>query len=85
MPVKSYIATPLNGKLKELHLQFEQIEGCEVIPSQNKDVLIVLTDTDTDEQDEKVYQLLLSVPDLEQLTLVSGYSTSREQPLPTTL
>jgi nitrate reductase NapAB chaperone NapD len=84
MPVKSYIATPLNGKLKELHVQFLQIEGCEVIASQNKAVLIVITDTDTEEEDDQVYRKLLTVPDLEQLTLVSGYSTTKEEQ-PTTL
>jgi nitrate reductase NapAB chaperone NapD len=74
MPIKSYIVTPLDGQLRNLESHVLTIAGCEVIHAGNRDVLIVITDTKDDATDEQVHQQLLSLPSLEHITLVSGFS-----------
>jgi nitrate reductase NapAB chaperone NapD len=74
MPIKSYIAIPLDGTRKELESRILKISGCEVIAAENRDVLVVITDTNSNELDEKVHQQLLSIPLIKHLTLVSGFA-----------
>ncbi len=81
MPIKSYLAYPTDGKRSELSRVLGNIPGCEVIPSQNQYLLILVTDTPNQESEEELEQLLQSVNELKFLALVSGYE---EDPMPET-
>lgn len=77
MPVKSYLAHPLKGKKQQLVESISAIDGCEVIPAENKDVLIVVTDTETRNQDEILKEKIEAIDSLKLLALVSGFDTPK--------
>ena len=74
MPIKSYVAFPLKGEKNQLIKVLENTEHCEVVPSTNKDVLVLVTDTENDKQEEALQQVLDSIEEIEHLNLVSGFS-----------
>ena len=69
MPIKSYLAHPLEGKKEELQ------QACEIIPAENKDVLVVITETATDAEDKKLKETIETIKSLKLLALVSGFNT----------
>ncbi len=74
MPIKSYLAYPARGRTADLTRALRQIAGCEVIPAENRPVLILVTDTADDAADEAVQVALAAIDSLQGLTLVSGLS-----------
>ena len=77
MPVKSYLAHPIEGKKQQLVDAISAIEGCEVIPAENKDLLVVVTETDTRNQDEILKEKIEAISSLKLLALVSGFDTPK--------
>lgn len=77
MPIKSYLAHPEEGKKEELIKAISQIEQCEVIPAENKNVLVVITETENDTQENKLKEKLESIQSLKLLALVSGFNTTK--------
>jgi len=74
MPIKSYIAFPQANKKTQLIKVLESTTHCEVTPSINKDVLVLVTDTENDQQEEELQRVLDNIEELEHLNLVSGFS-----------
>lgn len=79
MPIKSYIAFPRKGEKNQLINVLVNTEHCEVVPSTNKDVLVLVTDTENDQQEEALQQVLDSIKEIEHLNLVSGFSEKATQ------
>ena len=77
MPVKSYLAHPIEGKKQQLVDAISAIEGCEVIPAENEDLLVVVTETDTRNQDEILKEKIEAISSLKLLALVSGFDTPK--------
>jgi len=75
MPIKSYIAHPIDGKKNALILALKALENCEVIPSENEELLIVLTDTLTVEEDKSLKDTIDALESLKMISLVSGFNT----------
>lgn len=73
MPIKSYIIYPLPGKREALETSLKELPDCEVIPSENTDVLILITDTRTDAEDKALEARLIKLKTLQSLTLVAGF------------
>ncbi len=73
MPVKSYIAFPLDNRKNELKIELENIEGCEAIEAENKDVLVVVTASDNDKSDEALLHRIRESKFLKHISLVSGF------------
>ena len=80
MPIKSYLAIPIEGRKDNLQRDIKKLLKCEVIPSENKNVLVVLTETANEEEEKKLFKKLNSLENLQLLTLVSAFSN---QPEPT--
>jgi nitrate reductase NapAB chaperone NapD len=76
MPVKSYVVLPMEGKMPELTKALRKLGSCDIYPAENKDLLIIVTDTDDDQQEEQLTESLQALPYLKHLTLVSGFTTS---------
>ena len=74
MPIKSYLAVPQKGRKETLQQELDSYAECEVTSAENKDVLIVVTETQTEEEDKELFGKLNSLKDLQLLTLVSAYS-----------
>ena len=73
MSIKSYIIHCEQDKKDSLFLELQKLSNCEVIPAQNHEVIIVVTDTDSDESDNQLYNQLLEMKGLKHMSLVSGF------------
>ncbi len=49
--------------------------NCDVIPAENKDLLIVITDTETLKADEPLKEKIEAIDSLKLLAMVSGFDT----------
>ena len=79
MPIKSYLAHPEEGQKEALIQALSKIDHCDVIPSENKDLLIVVTDTENKTDDEKVKESIESIKSLKLLAMVSGFNTPKNK------
>lgn len=77
MPIKSYLAHPHDGKKADLINALSNMANCEVIPAENKDLLIVVTDTDDLTEDEQLKEAIEAIDSLKLLALVSGFDTPK--------
>lgn len=75
MPIKSYILHYKSGKRDKILNDLEEINNCEVILSQNYEVVVLVTDTNSEESDIELYNKLIELEDLKHLSLVSGFDT----------
>lgn len=75
MPIKSYLAHPQDGKKDELIGALSIIDQCDVLPAENENLLIVVTDTETDNEDKTLKEKIEAIKSLELLVLVSGFDT----------
>lgn len=73
MPIKSYILHFEEGKKNILLKELQQLKGCEIIPAQNHNVVVLVTDTATEEIDNNLYNQLLEIKGLKHMSLVSGF------------
>lgn len=76
MPIKSYILHCEENKKEVLLQKLQQLPNCEVIPAQNHEVIVVVTDTDSEEKDTEIYNQLLEIKGLKHLSLVSGFDAN---------
>ncbi len=79
MPIKSYMIYPAEGRRRELVSVLTDLPGCEVIPAENKDVIILVTDTPDAKADEALENRLRNLKDLQFLALVAGYEESQTE------
>jgi len=73
MPIKSYVLHCEENRKKELLKELYKLSECEIIPAQNHEIIIVVTDTESEESDTKLYNQLLEMKGLKHLSLVSGF------------
>ena len=76
MIIKSYLVFPLGGRISELEQALSSISACEVTPSTNRDVLVLVTETENETAEKALEQQLHSIPSLQTITLVSGHKES---------
>jgi hypothetical protein len=73
MPIKSYLAYPVRGRIDELAAALRRLGGwCHVFPAMNRDVLVLVTDTPDEAADEALQSALADIPTLDALALVAG-------------
>ncbi len=75
MPIKSYLAHPHSGKKNELIEALSSIEQCEIMPAQNKEVLILITETEDKTEEAMLKEKLETIESLKLLAMVSGFNT----------
>ncbi len=78
MPIKSYLAHPFDNKKEELQQALSLIKGCEIIPAENENVLVIVTETKNDEEDNKLKETIEKIESLKLLALVSGFNTPKK-------
>lgn len=78
MPIKSYLAHPLKGQKKQLIADLSALNNCEIIPAENKDVIVVITDTETDIEENLLKDKIETFTSLKLLALVSGFNTPKK-------
>lgn len=72
MPIKSYIAWPAPGKAAELESSLLRMAGCEVLPAENQELLLLVTDTPDEGAEKALCAQLEGLPTLQCLSLVAG-------------
>ena len=77
MPIKSYLAHPHDGKKNELIQALSSIKECDVLPAENKDVLVLVTETETKTEEDILKQKLEAISSLKLLAMVSGFNTPK--------
>ncbi len=79
MPIKSYLAHPINGKKGHLIKELSSLVYCEVVPAKNQDILAIVTDTPSEKEEIELKEKLEAIDSLKLLTLVSGFNTPKQQ------
>jgi len=79
MPIKSYLAHPHEGKKDALIKAISKLKTCEVVPAQNRDVLVVVTETETREEEDRLKLKLAAISSLKLLAMVSGFNTPQKK------
>ena len=74
MAIKSYLAFPHEGQKEALVDSIESISGCEVTPSENRDLLILIIESKDQNHEEKLLEEIKNLNSLNHLTLVSGFN-----------
>ena len=78
MPIKSYLAHPMEGKKLELIKAISTIAQCDVIPAENREIIVVVTETETKEEEANLRQQLETIASLKLLAMVSGFNTPQK-------
>ena len=74
MPIKSYIAIPLENQGESLSMSIKNLSYCEIYPSTNREVLVLVTDTPDEETERRLMEQVEALPSLLHLTLISGFT-----------
>lgn len=78
MPITSYLAHPLEGKKSDLIKALTSFKECDVIPAENKEVVVVVTETESTEEENILKDKIEALKSLKLLALVSGFNTPKK-------
>lgn len=73
MPVKSYIIIPQSDQKQRLIDEIGNMDGCEIHPAENQEVLVLVTDTENESDDKTLFAQIESNQNIKHISLVSGY------------
>ena len=77
MPITSYLIHPQEGKKNDLLNTLTTFDNCEVIPAENEDLIILVTET-TDEIEEKILkEKIETIESLKMMALVAGFNSPK--------
>ena len=73
MPIFSYLAYPEKGRKKALVKALTTLEFCEVLPADNADVLLLVTDTPDEETEKELQEKFRKLESLQSLGMTFGH------------
>ena len=83
MPIFSYIVHPQQGQTDALAAKLGAFPGCEVHPSNDSSVLVLVTDSPDETTDKELQTKIEALPELQSMALVFGHTgeglTSEEE------
>ena len=74
MPILSYLALPHSGAMEQLCTDLATMECCEIIPSDNQEVVVLITDTPDEETEKSLRKKLRNLPSLQSLSMTFGHA-----------
>ena len=74
MPIFSFLAYPENNMKDQLIKDLSHMDYCEVKPSENQDVLILLTDTPDEETNKDLITAIKALKSLQSLSMTFGHT-----------
>jgi nitrate reductase NapAB chaperone NapD len=74
MTVQSYLVYPEAGHLEAVLRSLAETPSCEVMQSENRDLLILITESDSAEAQRTLEARIEGLPGIECLALVSGWT-----------
>jgi len=79
MPIFSYLAIPTSGAKELLFASLSTLPHCEVIPSDNREVVVLVTDTPDEATEDKLQKSLKNLQSLQSLSLAFGYDDKKKK------
>lgn len=79
MPIFSYLAIPTSGAKSTLCENLSALPYCQIIPAENQDVIVLITDTPNEATENELQQTLKGVVSLQSLSLAFGYDDQEQQ------
>ncbi len=79
MPIFSYLAMPKSGAKEALCADLAALSHCEVIPSDNQEIVVLVTDTPDETTEDKLQKSLNNLQSLQSLSLAFGYDDQEKQ------
>jgi hypothetical protein len=73
MPIFGYLAIPRKGALLQLRADLDALSYCDVIPAQNREVVVLVTDTPNDAEEKALQKHLLGLESLQSLSMTFGH------------
>jgi len=58
MPICSYVVNAVEGQFEALQQELSAIPGCAAYPSDGKEVIVLVTDTPSKDEDKRLYSEL---------------------------
>lgn len=74
MTVQSYLVYPESGRLETVSHSLAEMPCCEVMQSENRDLLILITESDGADAQRTLEACIEEMPGIECLALVSGWT-----------
>ena len=74
MPILSYLVLPQAGAMDQLCTDLSSMECCEIIPSDNQEVVVLVTDTPDEETENRLQKSLKQLPSLQSMSMTFGHS-----------
>ncbi len=82
MPVFGYLAYPVDGEKETLLGDLAALDHCDVMPAENQDVLVLVTDTPDDSREQDLQKQLKKLRSLQSLSMTFGHSDDNPPPKP---
>ncbi len=76
MPIFSFLAYPEKNMKDQLIKELSAMKFCDVKPSENQDVLILLTDTPDEEINKELIDTIKNLESLQSLSMTFGHTDS---------
>jgi len=73
MPIFSYLAYPVQGAKQDLLNDLNSLEYCDVMPSENEEILILVTDTPDDDEEKQLQHKFKALKSLQSLGMTFGH------------
>jgi nitrate reductase NapAB chaperone NapD len=74
MPILSYLALPQAGAKDQLCSDLSALDYCEIIPSDNEEVVILVTDTPDEKTENNLQKTLKNLPSIQSLSMTFGHN-----------
>ncbi len=74
MPILSFLALPHKGAMDQLCTDLSALEHCEVIPAENQEVVVLVTDTPDADAEKELQKTLKHLPSLQSLSMTFGHN-----------
>ena len=78
MPIFSYLAIPKEGARESMCNDLAALEFCQLIPSENQDVVVLVTDTPDENTEKQLQKTLKNLPSLQSLSLTFCYDEKEQ-------
>jgi len=77
MPILSYLALPKDGAMTQLCAALTAMDYCEIIPAENQEVVVLVTDTPNEKVEKELQETLKKLPSLQSLSMTFGHSAEQ--------
>lgn len=74
MIIKSYLVYPAEGQLESLTTLLNGMPNCEVVPSTNENLLVLVTESEDEAAESTLEAQLKAISAIQTMTLVSGHN-----------